>query len=828
MKTKSKLLSLLAIFSLFSIASCTKQANNSSISSTGNSSTITSPSTPDQPEEPETPIADKDLFTYSITGQPATEYKVTALKQDVTNLVIPDVIDSLPVVSFDVTNEKTILTSIKKVYIGANVKNISLAYMPNLETIEVSPNNKYFQVKNNCLLSATNLGDGYFLYAACKNSTIPTEFDINIAANSFIYTSITSLNIPANVVKIDERAFAFNKLLTDISSDNPKYRFKNNCLLDSTDSKNEKVLFANDKAQVPQDSTVKSLGDFAFRGSVLDFLYIPNNITSLGDYCFSYSNMTEVKFATDSPITTLKYSFIGSNIETFTVPSAVVNLVLNNHQESSFTDCLNLKYFYFHKNVNSVPTTNMFRTCSNLQEIVVESGSTYFSAENGIFYRNSPVKYVEQLSYGDTVVWRDDINANNYNPSYLYGRKIKKLIIPATMNSRSYLYIKNCEIGEVICYSSKIKSIYIDNATIGTFTIPSGVSEFSKGSTSDTDNYIRNSNIGTLYIPESFKLVHALTAFQGTTFGKIEFLGANNSNLQVIDNQLYCTSTSQSGLNSSIAGKELISVFNDSINPTTFDSQAVCVWVGAFNNRNFKTIDLTNSNFKEIRNDVFVNCPVEELRLPATLSSINQNSNHVANNMSKIKKFVVHPDNKSFRTEDGVLIYKSGNAIARGTVDYIVPESAYNIYPMAFSCFDFKDKDLEVTISTSNSTSIFNFSRMKSITFAESITSFKSMMYISSPYSDDDESKNALQEITFKNPNVVFPASPASLITDAFCTNFHRINFNGTKSQFVTAFIDLVNFRKIFAITDGDKILVRLMDDSGNYLEPKMAKDLFA
>ena len=83
-----------------------------------------------------------------------------------------------------------------------------------------------------------------------------------------------------------------------VSEENPFYRVKNNCLIDTVN----KVLLAGfGNSTIPTDGSVTEIGKFAFHWrKALKSIVIPDGVTSIGDFAFQYcENLESLKLSAD-------------------------------------------------------------------------------------------------------------------------------------------------------------------------------------------------------------------------------------------------------------------------------------------------------------------------------------------------------------------------------------------------------------------------------------------------------------------------------------------------------------------------------------------------
>ena len=132
---------------------------------------------------------------------------------------------------------------------------------------------------------------GLCAFNRCKslsNITIP-EGVTSIGSYAFAGCKLTSIEIPASVNSLGDSCFnGCNSLQTiKVSRGNKKYHSSGNCIIDT---ENKTLVIALYDCVIPNDGSVKVIGEYAFQGGVdVTSLIIPEGIETIEKYAFCIS-----------------------------------------------------------------------------------------------------------------------------------------------------------------------------------------------------------------------------------------------------------------------------------------------------------------------------------------------------------------------------------------------------------------------------------------------------------------------------------------------------------------------------------------------------------
>lgn len=470
MSKKSKLLSLVACLSILSVSSACTMKNNSSSTT---SSSISS-STPDTPDTPKT---DEELFNFTLRSGNYYEVNLKDPEENITNLVVPDEYNGLPVKTVNFTSKgyKGLNNSvvpipnehIKSLYIGKNVNSLKVDGFAALEKVEISKENTTYWVENNCVLTKEANKSYTTIVLLYKGAIIPTTGSYYIQYSAARCSSLEEIYIPSSISGISSVAFVANRKLKSFKSDNSNYIVRENCLIDVSNSSQHMLIAATNEASIPSYTALKVIASQAFAGLNIKKIVIPSNITNFnGDYdwekgsgtvhyTFAASDLEEIVIAEDSKLEYFTDQFQSTNIKTISIPDNVKYLGV------AFQNCKQLESVKLPRYLKKYDGISTFYNCTSLSKLTMPANPYGFRIDNDNTLINTTTNTI-LLAVGDDYVVPNTTNI--YLDAFTLIRKTLTFADEYTLTSIPQ--IRSLNLDELHISSPNLKTIAFEDCNI--------------------------------------------------------------------------------------------------------------------------------------------------------------------------------------------------------------------------------------------------------------------------------------------------------------------------------------------------------------------------
>ena len=319
-----------------------------------------------------------------------------------------------------------------------------------------------------------------------KNNTFNCCFELSsitlplnlktIGQGAFAYcTSMTSLTIPASVDSIGMNICYYCPNLQSIKVDrkNPVYDSRNNCNA-IIETATDRIVLGIAGTSIPK--TVKSIGSYAFKTSLIDHVYIPRNVTHIGNGAFSYcKSLTSIAVDPRNPvydsrdncnaiIETATNTLIAGCIRTY-IPQSVTIIGKN-----AFHGCSTPVLLDLSDNIKKIDDC-AFAECYNLNCVILPPSLDYIGdyafadCKNMSYLRINNVKSWGYYTFGSNetlndVVFNAPLKYIGYS-AFSGCSSLNSLVLPEGLDSIYSDAFNHCDKLEYVRFPSTLKYIGI-------------------------------------------------------------------------------------------------------------------------------------------------------------------------------------------------------------------------------------------------------------------------------------------------------------------------------------------------------------------------------
>ena len=167
-----------------------------------------------------------------------------------------------------------------------------------IQSITVAPANKVYHSRGRCLIETATKT----LVAGCRSSEIPKDDSVtSIGPFAFSGRMFLKTEIPASITDIDSTAFELDSFIcVTVDENNPVYHEDGGCLIETA---TKTLVAASKNSVIPNDGSVVCIQDYAFLNSRVSRIVIPESVTEIGEFAFSFCDrIREIEADENNPV----------------------------------------------------------------------------------------------------------------------------------------------------------------------------------------------------------------------------------------------------------------------------------------------------------------------------------------------------------------------------------------------------------------------------------------------------------------------------------------------------------------------------------------------
>jgi len=250
--------------------------------------------------------------------------------------------------------------------------------------------------------SITIIANELFYGCISLSSIVIPENVTSIGGQAFYMTGISSIIIPKSVTNIGQGAFRGTALASiQVDLRNTVYDSRADCNAIIETASNTLITGCKNTT-IPEN--VKSIADYAFNGSGLVSISIPDGVTNIGYAAFARcADLISVMIS--ESVTTIGKNAFGNctSLTTINIPESITSI-----EENTFWGCTSLISMTIPESVRGI-NKNAFNGCSSLARLWVLPENPPYLSGSGMFYNVQDI-YVPASSvetYKTANIWKD-------------------------------------------------------------------------------------------------------------------------------------------------------------------------------------------------------------------------------------------------------------------------------------------------------------------------------------------------------------------------------------------------------------------------------------
>lgn len=487
-----------------------------------------------------------------------------------------------------------------KMFIPAKVSKISKTAFPDRITIEVDPENNYYQIYNDALMNSDRtLLLKYNGTKKVSTYTVP-EGTKEICEKAFYYAEINKINIPDSVETIGAYAFAGSDI-----------RFIN--IPESLNEIKEGTFAYTDITQITIPDSVEYIGSNAFDCTDIKKITIPENIKTIEKSTFSSCEYLEEVVFPDGLESIGNSAFYNcKSLKTVSLPDSLKSIGYQAFSFSGLRGSIRIP-----ASLSEIQYDAFFSTELSVYE--VSKDNKYYSTENGILFdkeKKTVISCPSKSSITECVL-PDTVTTIKENAFYQCGL-LKSITIPDSVKEIEKYTFYECTSLKKVIFPSKL--LVIDTAA---FAECSALSEINlpEGLENINERAFSNTAVESISIPESVKKVDN-TAFYNCSKLKNVKISPYLQNFEITGgrneiNIEYLASDNTTIVDGIIYSGDMSTLINYPLNPNaendefTLPDTVTKIGNNAFEGTYLRKITLSK-NLKYIGDNAFSGCKALE------------------------------------------------------------------------------------------------------------------------------------------------------------------------------------------------------------------------